>query len=103
MEDKHTLTVDDIVTSVCNHYEVSATSINSRSRKHELVVARQVSMYLVQKYTRIPTSRIGKMIGNRDHSTVIHSCTAVENLLKANHAFAEEIASIENSFKLKKA
>ena len=103
MEDKHTLTVDDIVTSVCNHYEVSATSINSRSRKHELVVARQVSMYLAQKYTRIPTSRIGKMIGNRDHSTVIHSCTAVENLLKANHAFAEEVASIENSFKLKKA
>jgi chromosomal replication initiator protein len=103
MEDKHTLTIDDIVTSVCNHYEVSATSINSRSRKHELVVARQVSMYLAQKYTRIPTSRIGKMIGNRDHSTVIHSCTTVENLLKANYAFAEEVASIENSFKLKKA
>jgi chromosomal replication initiator protein len=100
--DNKPLTVDDIVSSVCNHFDVSASSVNSKSRKRDLVVARQVSMYLSQKYTRMPASRIGKLIGNRDHSTVIHSCSAVEKRLKVDKEFAEEISSIENSFKLKK-
>ena len=48
------LTVDDILDTVCRHYNVSATAINSKSRKRELVTARQVSMYLAQKYTKMP-------------------------------------------------
>jgi chromosomal replication initiator protein len=96
------LTVDDILDTVCRHYNVSATAINSKSRKRELVTARQVSMYLAQKYTKMPASRIGKLVGGRDHSTVIHSCTQVENRLKVDEMFSADIVSIENSFKLKK-
>ena len=58
-------------------------------------------MYLAQKYTKMPASRIGKLVGNRDHSTVIHSCTQVENRMKVDKDFLEEIQSIENSFKIK--
>ena len=58
-------------------------------------------MYLAQKYTKMPASRIGLLIGKRDHSTVIHSCTAVEQRLKVDKAFSDEINSIETSFKLK--
>lgn len=47
----------------------------------DLVVARQVSMYSAQKYTKMPASRIGKLVGNRDHSTVIHSCSQIEKRL----------------------
>jgi len=61
-----------------------------------------VTMYLAQKYTKMPASRIGKLVGGRDHSTVIHSCTQVENRLKTDRLFSDEIVSIENSFKLKK-
>jgi len=100
--DDHPLTIDDIVESVCTHYNVSTSAISSRSRRRELVIARQVSMYLAQKYTKMPASRIGKLVGGRDHSTVIHSCKTVERLLKVDHAFYDEITSIENSFKLKK-
>jgi chromosomal replication initiator protein len=64
-------------------------------------MARQVSMYLAQKYTKMPASRIGKLVGGRDHSTVIHSCSQVEQRLKADKAFDMEITSIEDSFKLK--
>ncbi|MBR6494761.1 MAG: chromosomal replication initiator protein DnaA, partial [Prevotella sp.] len=52
--------------------------------------------------TRMPASRIGKLVGGRDHSTVIHSCTQVEERLKIDRSFSDEILSIENSFKLKK-
>jgi chromosomal replication initiator protein len=49
----------------------------------------------------MPASRIGQLIGNRDHSTVLHSCTSVEQRLKVDKAFSAEVTSIENSFKLK--
>ena len=95
------LTIDDIVETVCTHYNVTVTQVNSKSRKREYVVARQVTMYLAQKLTKMPASRIGKLVGNRDHSTVIHSCSKVEERLKMDATFSDEIMSIENSFKLK--
>ena len=100
--DDKPLTVDDIMETVCNHFNVTTAAVSSRSRKHEFVVARQVSMYLAQKYTKMPAARIGKLVGGRDHSTVIHSCSQVEQRMKVDQAFNSEIASIENSFKLKK-
>lgn len=99
--DDKPLTIDDIVEKVCTHYNVTMAAVNSKSRKRDYVVARQVTMYLAQKYTKMPASRIGKLVGNRDHSTVIHSCSKVEERLKVDHEFSDEIMSIENSFKLK--
>ena len=99
--DDKPLTIDDIVETVCNHYNVTVTAVNSKSRKRDYVVARQVTMYLAQKYTKMPASRIGKLVGNRDHSTVIHSCSKVEERLKIDQDFCDELVSIENAFKLK--
>ena len=99
--DDKPLTVDEIVETVCHHFNVSPSAVGGKSRKRDLVVARQVSMYLAQKYTKMPASRIGKLVGNRDHSTVIHSCSQVETRLKIDKDFLDEIQSIENSFKLK--
>lgn len=100
--DDEPLTIDDIMNVVCNHFNVSTAAVSGRSRKKEYVVARQVSMYLAQKYTKMPASRIGKLVGGRDHSTVIHSCTQVETRIKNDRLFKDEITSIENSFKLKR-
>ena len=100
--DNHPLTVDDILEKVCGHYNVAQQHVFSKSRKRDYVLVRQVSMYLAQKYTKMPASRIGQLIGGRDHSTVLHSCSTVEQRLKVDKAFMAEISSIENSFKLKK-
>jgi len=99
--DNHPLTIDDILEKVCGHYNVAQQHVFSKSRKRDYVLVRQVSMYLAQKYTKMPASRIGQLIGGRDHSTVLHSCTTVEQRLKVDKAFQAEISSIENSFKLK--
>ena len=99
--DNHPLTIDDILERVCNHYSVTTQQVLSRSRKRDYVAARQMSMYFAQKYTKMPASRIGQLIGGRDHSTVIHSCSAVEQRLKVDKAFVAEVTSIENSFRLK--
>ena len=99
--DNHPLTIDDILEKVCQHFGVSQQHVISRSRKRDYVQVRQVSMYLAQKYTKMPASRIGQLIGGRDHSTVIHSCSTIEQRLKVDKAFVEELNSIEHSFKLK--
>ena len=59
-------------------------------------------MYLAQKHTKMPAARIGKLIAGRDHSTVLHSCEKVEERMKIDKQFSEEIINIEHSFKLKK-
>jgi chromosomal replication initiator protein len=100
--DNHPLTIEDILDKVCHHFNVTQQNVFSKSRKRDYVIVRQVSMYLAQKYTKMPASRIGQLIGNRDHSTVIHSCSTIEKRLKVDHTFVDEITSIENSFKLKK-
>lgn len=101
--DDKPLTIDDIVETVCHHYNITVTAVNSKSRKRDYVVARQVTMYLAQKYTKMPASRIGKLVGNRDHSTVIHSCSKVEERLKIDAGFSDELVSIENGLKVKRA
>ncbi|MDD6518044.1 MAG: chromosomal replication initiator protein DnaA [Prevotella sp.] len=99
--DDKPLTVDDIIDKVSSHYKVTAEQVHSKSRKRELVQARQVSMYLAAKYTKMPASRIGKLVGNRDHSTVLHSCSQVEHRLHEDKAFGEELAEIERTLKVK--
>jgi chromosomal replication initiator protein len=98
--DNHPVTLDDIIESVCQHYQVTPEEVSGKSRKRNLVIARQVSMFLAQKHTKMPASRIGKLIG-RDHSTVLHSCEKVIERLKIDKDFGLEIENIEHSFKLK--
>ena len=99
--DDEPLTIDEIIDKVCIHFNVTATAVNSRSRKQDIVLARQVSMYLAQKHTKMPASRIGKLVGGRDHSTVLHSCSQIEKRLQVDKGFIAELSTIENSFKLK--
>lgn len=99
--DDEPLTLDEIIDKVCSHFNVTVNAVNSRSRKQEIVLARQVSMYLAQKHTKMPASRIGKLVGERDHSTVLHSCSQIEKRLQVDKGFIAELSTIENSFKLK--
>ncbi len=99
--DDQPLTVDDILNCVCRHYEVTPNNIRSKSRKREYVIPRQLSMFLAKRYTNIPSSRIGRMIGNRDHSTVLHSISAIENAIKNDKEFAKRVKKIEESLKIK--
>ena len=99
--DNHPLTIDDILEKVCSHFNVTQQNVFSRSRKREYVLVRQVSMYLAQKYTKMPAARIGQLIGNRDHSTVIDSCSTIEKRLKIDKDFQSEMSEIETSFRIK--
>ncbi len=96
------LTVDDILERVCRHYEVTPNTVKGRSRKREFLLPRQLTMFLAKKYTNIPASRIGRMMGSRDHSTVLHSIELIEKKLHNDKDFAKEVTKIEDTMKIKK-
>lgn len=99
--DNHPLQLDEIIECVCNRLGVEQKDVMGKSRKKEIALARHISMYFAQKYTRLSGARIGKLIGGRDHSTVIHSCGVVEQRLRIDEAFRNLCDEIAKDFKLK--
>ena len=95
--EKKTITIDDIIKTVSEYYGIEVNAINTRSRKREVVLVRQVAMYLAKKHLDISTSKIGLHIGNRDHATVLHACKTITNLADTDKQFRTELSEIENS------
>ena len=93
--EKKPITIEDIISKVCAHYNVEENAIYKKSRKKEIVQVRQVAMYLAKKHTEQSTSKIGQFIGNRDHATVLHACKIVQNLLEVDKSFSATIKEIE--------
>jgi chromosomal replication initiator protein len=79
--EKKVITIEDILKKVCDFYSVKQDDIYTKSRKRNIVQVRQVSMYLAQKHTSLSCSRIGMLVGKRDHATVIHSVNQIEDRL----------------------
>lgn len=99
--DNQALTIDDIIRVICTHYDVTEQQIKGRTRKREIVLPRQVIMYLADKHIRMPAARIGRCIGNRDHSTVIHSLNLITEKIKKDKDFSNEILAIEQELGIK--
>ena len=92
---RRTLTIEDIVESVCRHYKVTHEEVYGESRKAEFVLARQLAMYLSQKHTGDTAKHIGHVIGRRTHATVLHGIGNIEKKMKENPAFRKEVREIE--------
>lgn len=91
------LTIDSIINKVCNYYHIDTSTIHTKTRKREVVQVRQVAMYLAKKYTDISSSKIGQLIGNKDHATVLHACKIIKDQVEINKTFKNEIEEIESS------
>lgn len=93
------ITLDDIIEHVCTFYSVKPEDLHSRSRKRDIVLARQVAMYLAKKYTEESSARIGRIIGQRDHATVIHAYKTIKNQCEVDKAFQSTIDEVEQTLK----
>ena len=67
-------TVETIRDTVCEYFSLSVDAISTKSRKREVVQARQIAMYLSKQLTKNSLASIGNTIGQRDHATVLHAC-----------------------------
>lgn len=93
------LTIETIVAKVCEHYKLDESVLHSKTRKREVVQVRQVAMFLAKKHTEHSASKIGHLIGNRDHATVLHACKLVKDLVEVDKEAKAEIEKIEASFR----
>ena len=95
------VTIERVIEKVCEHFKFDESVLHSKSRKRQVVQIRQIAMYLAKKHTEESASKIGKLIGNRDHATVLHACKTVKDLLETDKDYKTEIEEIEASFKRK--
>lgn len=99
--DNQALTIDDIIRVISTHYDVTEQQVKGRLRKREIVLPRQVIMYLADKHIRMPASRIGRCVGGRDHSTVLHSIRLVTEKIQQDKDFCDEIQALEQELGIK--
>ncbi len=94
------ITVDFIQKLVGEHFDVPVDKLKGQTRKRGIVIARQLSMYLAKNLTNKSLKAIGENFGGRDHSTVIYSCKAVQDLLDTDLIFKDTVADLEKKIKM---
>ncbi|MBU8893539.1 MAG: chromosomal replication initiator protein DnaA [Bacteroidales bacterium] len=97
---KKEISVDYIQKVVCDYFSLSPEIIQSKTRKREIVQARQIAMYFSKAMTKSSLASIGALIGGKDHATVLHACKTVNNLMDTDKRFKSQIESIEKKLKV---
>jgi len=94
------ITVEFIQDLVADHFDVPVDKLKGQTRKRSIVIARQLSMYLAKNLTNKSLKSIGENFGGRDHSTVIYSCKAVQDLLDTDMIFKDTVVDLEKRIKM---
>ncbi|MCR4964806.1 MAG: chromosomal replication initiator protein DnaA [Bacteroidales bacterium] len=94
------ISIEYIQKIVGDYYNISVETINAKTRKSEIVLARQLCMYFAKKYTKLPLSTIGTYCGNKDHATVLHACKTIANLYDTDKKMRASIDDIDKKMKL---
>ena len=96
-EEQTDVSIDLIVDTVCEYFNITREILLSKSRKRQIVQARQIAMYECRNL--IPNcslSTIGSELGGKDHATVLHACTTVQDLMSTDKAFRQYVTDIES-------
>jgi chromosomal replication initiator protein len=94
-----TITPEMIVDHVSRYYNISKDDIYSAKRKAEILIARQVAMYITREMTDTSLSIIGDEFGGKNHSTVLHSIKVIEEKLETDSKFNQIIHEMMENIK----
>lgn len=97
---KREISIDYIQKVVCNHFNMPIDLLQAKTRKREIVQARQIAMYFSKSMTKASLSSIGSQIGKKDHATVLHACKTVNNLIDTDRSFKVQIDEINKKLKM---
>jgi chromosomal replication initiator protein len=95
------ITVEYIQKVVCDYFDIPLEKIHQKTRKREIVQARQLAMFFSKNYTKSSLAAIGSKCGKKDHATVLHACKTVKNLVDTDKSFKKCADEIENLIKIK--
>jgi chromosomal replication initiator protein len=91
---RKSLSPERIVETVARYYGVPLDQIKGKARDRQVVVPRQIAMYLMREETEAPLLRIGEALGGRDHSTVLHGCEKIEREMADNDDFRRDVGAL---------
>lgn len=91
---KREISIDYIQKVVSTYFEIDVPTLQSNTRKRNVVQARQLAMYFSKKMTKSSLASIGSQIGKRDHATVLHACKTVDNLSETDKQFKRYVEDI---------
>jgi len=94
------VTIENIQKMVCEYFHIPYDRLLAKTRKREVVQARQITMYLAKKFTKSSLKNIGEHFGGFDHTTVIHSCQTVENLMDTDTEYKEHMLELQQKVQL---
>lgn len=100
-ETRINLTIEEIQRIICEYFNISEDLVRAKTRKREVVQARQVAMYISKQLTQHSLKTIGLHFGGRDHSTVIHSCQSVQNQMETDPKFRVILEEIRHMIELR--
>lgn len=89
------VSVEYIINVICEYFSLPIEQLSLNTRKHQVVQARQVAMYLSKKYSNSSLAAIGQQCGNKDHATVHHACKTVSDRLETDKQFRIMLEDIE--------
>jgi chromosomal replication initiator protein len=95
------LTIEQIQNVVCDYFSIPEDLVRAKTRKREVVQARQVAMHFCKKLTQHSLKTIGLHFGGRDHSTVIHACQSVQNQIETDPKFRDMIEEIHHKIEVR--
>lgn len=93
------LTIDDIKQEVSAYYNQKVDLLSAKTRKHEVVLARQMSMYLAKNLTQMSLKSIGMHFGGRDHTTVLHSCQQIMNYIDTDKKIRQDVEFLKKALR----
>ena len=94
------ISIDFITKVVCDYFGMPVDSLQAKTRKREIVQARQIAMFFSKSMTKSSLASIGSQIGGKDHATVLHACKTVSNLKDTDKNFRVYIDEIERKLKM---
>jgi chromosomal replication initiator protein len=94
------VSIDYIQKVVCDYFDMPIELLKSKTRKREIVQARQLAMYFSKQFTKSSLATIGAQCGNKDHATVLHACRTVSNLAETDKRFKKYVDEIEKKLSL---
>jgi chromosomal replication initiator protein len=91
----HEVSIDYIQKVVCDYFELEMEMLKSKTRKRNVVQARQIAMYFAKNMTKSSLSSIGAHCGGKDHATVLHACRTVNNLIETDKKFKASVQELQ--------
>lgn len=85
------ITPEYIISMVAEHYDITIDEIKGNKRNSKIVIPRQIAMYLCREMIDIPLKSVGKCLGNRDHTTIMHGCEKIEHELQTSDTMKNTI------------